>query len=95
MDIDVSLSGGETHAGQWLHCVQQTAYPPQNEYDVSQGQGSSLVHIQAQSQVSTECWEMLLANARGVVVLAEIWLEEWNPFMRFFYLFWNRLNELL
>lgn len=45
MDIDVSLSGGETHAGQWLHCVQQTAYPPQNEYDVSQGQGSSLVHI--------------------------------------------------
>lgn len=39
--------------------------------------------------------EMLLANARGVVVLAEIWLKEWNPFMRFFYLFWNRLNELL
>lgn len=57
MDIDVFLSGGETHAGQWLHCVQQTAYTPQNEYDVSQGQGSSLVHIQAQSQVSTECWE--------------------------------------
>lgn len=39
--------------------------------------------------------EKLLVNVRGVVVLVEIWLEEWNFFMRFFYLFWNRLNELL
>lgn len=43
--------GGETHAGQWLCGVQQTAYSPQNEYDVSQGQGPTLVHIQAKSQV--------------------------------------------
>ena len=51
LNVAMLYLGGETHAGQWLCGVQQTAYSPQNEYDVSQGQGSTLVHIQAKSQV--------------------------------------------
>ena len=50
--------GWTSHGRQRCCGVQQTAHPPQDEYDVSQGESPALVHFQAQPQVRYNCHHM-------------------------------------
>ena len=48
------ITGGASHAGQRLHCLQSSTDAPQDVDDVSQSEGVAVVDVQNESQVLSD-----------------------------------------